>query len=96
MYKTKKNVKTIAFGRRTRQIRNLEDRLKILYMEMDDRAKKLDGVITDETGSPIDLFEKLWFEFNHDKMNALHDEIKEIRNEIDRIEERVVEIRIRF
>lgn len=96
MDKTTKNVKTIAFGRRIRQIRNLEERLEILEMEMDDLANALDGVITDESGRPIDPFEKFWFEFKYDRMDALYDEINQIRDEIDEIEERVVEIHIRF
>ncbi len=96
MDKTKKNVKTIAFGRRIRQIRNLEDRLEILNMEMDDLAKALDGVITDETGRPIDPLEKILFQVKYERMDILYDEINEIRDAIDKIEERVVEIHIRF
>lgn len=75
MDKTKKNVKTIAFGRRIREIRNLEDKLEILNMRMDYLAKGVADVITDETGKPIDPFETFWFEFHHDRMDALRDEM---------------------
>ena len=95
MDKSKKNVKVIAFGRRIRQIRNLERKLECFKSEMDRLAKEIDDILA-ENNWPSDPFERFRLTYEHNKMDTLYDEINDIRDAIDKIEKNVIEIRIRF
>lgn len=95
MDKSKKNVKVIAFGRRIRQIRNLERKLECFESEMDRLAKEIDDILA-ENNWPSDPFKDFYLTCERNKMDALYDEINNIRDAIDKIEKNVIEIRIRF